>query len=66
MKAFIIFIIVLGFILYAGIAAILFFFGAGEQKANKTVRIIAMVAAVAAFVVMVKAIIYLFKFGCPL
>lgn len=66
MKAFIVFIIVLGFILYAGIFAILFFFGAGEQKAKKSIRIIAIVAAVAAFVAMVKAIIYLFKYGCPL
>lgn len=66
MKAFLIFIIILGFILYAAIAIILFFFGAGEQKAKKPVRIIAMVAAVTAIVVMVKAIIYLLKFGCPL
>lgn len=66
MKAFLIFIIILGFIFYAGITIVLFFFGAGERKANKAVRIIAMVAAVAAFVVMVKAIIFLFKYGWPL
>jgi len=65
-KAFLIFITILGFIFYAAIATILFFFGAGEQKAKKPVRIIAMLAAVAAFVVMVKAIIFLFKYGWPL
>lgn len=66
MKTFIVFIIILGFIFYAGIFMALFFFGAGERKAKKPVRIIAMLAAVAAIVFMVKAITYLLKNGCPL
>ncbi|MCH5340082.1 MAG: hypothetical protein J1E01_01315 [Acetatifactor sp.] len=66
MKAFIIFIIILGFIFYAGIFFTLFIFGAGSQNTKMPIRIIAMDVAVAALIFMIIAIKYLLDFGCPL